>query len=207
MTTKTITHATREGWLHAFAEASRPHFAEAGHPLPADLRIGLGWSSGGARSKTIGECYHGAASADGVRAIIITPGAGMENAARAADVLTHELAHAALPEGVGHKAPFKRLVTALGLEGKATATVAGDKWRAWALPIIEGLGPYPHAALTAGSSGRKKQGTRLLKASCDVCGYTVRVTRKWLDLGAPRCGVCDDAPRLTCEGEEGEGEE
>ncbi|MEN9419839.1 MAG: hypothetical protein RI988_3460 [Pseudomonadota bacterium] len=206
---QTIQHTTREGWLHAFAEAARPRFIEAGHPLPETLRIGIGWGSGGARSRAIGECYYGAASADGVRAIIITPGAGMDDAARAADVLTHELAHAALPEGVGHKAPFKRLVTALGLEGKATATVAGDAWRAWALPIIESLGPYPHAALSAGSTGKKKQNTRMLKAECSECGYTVRVTRKWLDVGSPRCGLCEDAPRLICEdagGEEGDDE-
>jgi len=42
-----------------------------------------------------------------------------------------------------------------------------------------------------------KQSTRLLKAACehrdegaDACGYTVRVTRKWVDqLGAPHCPV------------------
>lgn len=42
-----------------------------------------------------------------------------------------------------------------------------------------------------------KQTTRLLKAACthqdegeDACGYTVRVTRKWVDqLGAPHCPV------------------
>ena len=32
-----------------------------------------------------------------------------------------------------------------------------------------------------------KQTTRLLKCQCDICGYTVRVTRKWLDIGAPHC--------------------
>ena len=105
------------------------------------------------------------------------------------------MAHAALPEGVGHKRPFQRLVTALGLEGKATATVAGDGWRAWALPIIEALGPYPHSALSPGG-GKKTQTTRMLKAECP-CGYTVRLTRKWALAGLPICGVCD--VRMTCE--------
>ena|ERR1035438_9605122 len=40
------------------------------------------------------------------------------------------------------------------------------------------LGPYPH----------KPQSTRLLKAECGECGYTVRVTKKWLEAkGAPIC--------------------
>ena len=34
----------------------------------------------------------------------------------------------------------------------------------------------------------KKQSSRLLKAECESCGYTVRVTRKWVDqVGAPHC--------------------
>jgi hypothetical protein len=225
-----MTYQTREEWLHAFADAARPQFVAAGHPLPASIRIGVGWASGGARTRTIGECYYGVASTDGLRAIIITPGAGMADASRVADVLTHELAHAALPEGVGHRKPFADLVRKLGLDGPATATVAGDAWRAWAAPILETLGPYPHAALSAGvvtmprkpgeggapgeegeggtgwTTGRKTQTTRMLKAAC-ACGYTVRLTRKWLEAGAPRCGVCEGAPRMVCEGmEEGERE-
>ena len=31
----------------------------------------------------------------------------------------------------------------------------------------------------------EKQGTRLLKCQCATCGYTVRVTRKWLGLAGP----------------------
>lgn len=39
--------------------------------------------------------------------------------------------------------------------------------------------------MTAGP--RKKQRARLLKAVCGRCGYTVRVTRKWIDVGPPPC--------------------
>lgn len=193
-----MTHANREAWLHAFTDAARPHFAVASRPLPDTLRIGVGWTSGGARaaSKVIGECYHPAAASDGVRSIIISTGAGLPDAEAVAAVLTHELAHAALDAGVGHKRPFVDLVRALGLEGKATATVAGDVWRAWAAPALEALGPYPHSTLTAGETGKKKQGTRMLKAACE-CGYTVRLTRKWADAGLPICGAC--GVRMTCD--------
>ena len=48
------------------------------------------------------------------------------------------------------------------------------------------LGPYPHAVLSG--QNHKKQGTRLLKCECLVCGYTVRITQKWIDdVGLPVC--------------------
>ncbi|UKE72382.1 hypothetical protein [Xanthomonas graminis] len=37
------------------------------------------------------------------------------------------------------------------------------------------------------SSRPKKQTTRLHKACCSECGYTVRVTSKWLEKGPPHC--------------------
>ena len=37
------------------------------------------------------------------------------------------------------------------------------------------------------SSAPKKQTTRLHKAECAECGYTVRVTAKWLEVGPPHC--------------------
>jgi len=37
------------------------------------------------------------------------------------------------------------------------------------------------------SSRPKTQTTRLRKACCAECGYTVRVTAKWLEVGPPHC--------------------
>lgn len=37
------------------------------------------------------------------------------------------------------------------------------------------------------TSAKKKQTTRLKKAECGLCGYTVRVTQKWLEVGPPHC--------------------
>lgn len=44
-----------------------------------------------------------------------------------------------------------------------------------------------------------KQTTRLLKCQCDICGYTVRVTRKWLDIGAPHCPDHGAMPDTTTD--------
>jgi hypothetical protein len=53
--------------------------------------------------------------------------------------------------------------------------------------FVAQTGPYPHAQLTAADRPTKKDGTRLIKVSCQECGYTVRVTRKWLEVGFPLC--------------------
>lgn len=37
------------------------------------------------------------------------------------------------------------------------------------------------------SSRKPKQTTRLKKVSCNRCGYNVRVTQKWLEVGLPHC--------------------
>jgi hypothetical protein len=92
-----------------------------------------------------------------------------------------------LPEAK-HGKEFKRLAVAVGLEGKMTATVASESLKQRLNALISEIGAYPHAALNPGLSGVKKQGTRLNKVTCPLCGYTCRVTQKWLDeVGAPFC--------------------
>jgi hypothetical protein len=196
----------REAWLVAMIEALRPHFEANGGTVPANVRIACGWPSaralsGSNGSRTIGQCWHAAASKDGTVEIFVSP--YLDEPMRIAGVVAHELCHAILGEGVGHKGPFKKLAKAIGLEGKMTATTEGPIFIAAVQPLLDLLGPYPHASLDG--SNRKKQTTRLLKASCTECGYTVRVTKRWVDdVGAPYCPVHGemsvDMP------EEGEGE-
>jgi hypothetical protein len=46
----------------------------------------------------------------------------------------------------------------------------------------------PAVPRRAGESTRPpKQTTRLKKAECSQCGYTVRVTQRWLEVGPPHC--------------------
>src|SRR5262249_40594880 len=111
---------------------------------------------------------------------------------RVVGVLAHELIHAIVGGEVGHRGPFKRLALAIGLTGKMSATVEGDVFKTALQAILEDLWPYPHAELDAKKrlSGPKPQGTRLLKAMCPLCKYTVRVTQKWVDdVGLPHCPV------------------
>lgn len=191
--------ATREEWLNAFLAAARPHFERVGYPLRDNVRVSIGFPSGGMRGRAIGECWGSTSSADGHFEIFLRP--SLNDDARVADVLTHEAVHAAVGLAAKHGGAFKRCAVALGLEGKMTATVAGARWREWALPILAELGPMPGAPLSEMHSGKPKQTTRLIKCECDACGFSFRTTRKHLDAN-PNGLRC---PSHACDGEMKEG--
>lgn len=180
----------REAWLTELVLRLSPLLEQQGKKMPK-FRVSCGWPSTRAKARNgarIGECWMPEASADGTNEIFITPVLG--DPVRIADVVLHEMAHAALPPGVGHKAPFAKLAKTLGLEGKPTSTEAGDKLKIKLKEITDELGEYPHAAIDI--SGRPKQPTRLLKVSCPECGYVIRVTLKWIDeAGYPICPQCN----------------
>lgn len=207
--TKPHIFKTREEWLGFVANELRPHYKKCGHAIPDKVRFGIGFMATGYRSKHEGECWDLKASADKSVEIFINP--AQFKPARVAAILAHELVHAAVGHEAGHKAPFKKACTALGLEGKATSAEPGaEMTRDIIAPILKKAGALPHAQLSAALK-RKKQGTRLLKAYCETCNYTVRITAKWLELGAPLCGAAPKAHgRMVCddlEDDEGEGEE
>ena len=66
------------------------------------------------------------------------------------------------------------------------STQAGTQLTTRLNALCEELGPYPHAPLDANAPDRKKQSTRLLKCGCRMCGYTIRITQKWVkNVGLP----------------------
>ncbi|HWY88250.1 MAG TPA: hypothetical protein VNX28_16180 [Gemmataceae bacterium] len=180
---------TREEWLLSLAHLLAPDFAKIGAPLAIDLvRVSVGFPSRrglSARNRIVGQCWSTAASEKGHHEIFVNPtvGSGLEAAA----ILTHELVHSAVGVEAGHKGAFRKAALAIGLEGKMTATVPGPSLTECLNVLVAQLGEYPHAALNPKLSGLKKQDTRLLKAQCPKCGYVVRVTRQWADMGLPTC--------------------
>lgn len=195
---------TREEWLNFVADELRPAFIKIGAPLPEKIRMAVGFTSNGYRGKAIGECWSDKASADKHAEIFIKP--DQDDQVRVAGILAHELAHAAVGTEHGHKAPFKRVAVALGLEGKMTATTEGDAFKTMIGPILKKAGPLPHKSLRA-YKVKKKQGTRLLRCECQECGYIARVTKKWImDAGAPHCGTGVHG-QMTCDEIEDDGEE
>jgi len=178
---------TREEWLREAVGLMAPFIHErTALTVPDGLWVSVGFpvtgARAGARNQRIGECHY--ATADGVPAVFIHP--TLDDGARVLDVLLHEALHAALPVGTGHRRPFAKAATACGLDGKPTATVASEALAPVLAGWMDTLGPYPHAKVD--TSGRKKQTTRMLKVACPDDGYTVRMTRKWLDeMGTPSC--------------------
>ena len=182
---------TREEWLTNAAELMAPLFISAGiTPKPVRISVGFPANKRAGKGKVIGECHYMAT--DGVPPVFIHPSL-TEGDMGPLPTLAHELAHAYLEVGVGHKRPFAKLVEALGLVGKPTSTRAGEAFNTDMQEIADILGEYPHAALDA--SNIKKQGTRMIKVECDECGMITRTTAKWADL-VDRCAdsECEGSP-------------
>lgn len=181
----------REGWLTKVATAHLwPLIESKGGKVPSDWRVSVGFpkgSRGGKGGHAIGQCWPTAASADKHSEIFISPEL---EPGRAVDVLLHELIHVAAP-GAKQGGEFKRLALACGLTGKMTATVAGPELAALIAKILAAVGPYPHGVLRVPAGAKVGPGSRLLKVSCDGCGYTMRITRTWLELAIPGCPDAD----------------
>jgi hypothetical protein len=209
-------HATREGWLIAATDLLRTHFKTAGYEIPAKLHVSCGWPSRGGtgtRKYPIGECWPEKASEDKACHIFISPrltASVTEAQAGVLPVLVHELVHAVVGCKEKHNKVFKKAALAVGLEGKMTATHAGESlMQELRLMTQARLGDYPHPALQPGFRLDKKQTTRLIKAECGECGCNVRITRKWLEeVGAPLCACNKQAMAFEIPKElEGDGED
>jgi hypothetical protein len=173
---------TREQWLNRLVRMLRSKYNKE---LPATVHISVGFSSKGLRSKVVGECWNGKCSDDGNPQIFIHP--KMDDGIKVAAVVVHELIHACRPTAK-HGARFKEMALSLGLTGKMTATKATPELVKELEEIVAKIGPYPQPALNGGvSSSGPKQTTRMIKVECPECGYLVRTTAKWLEVGLPLC--------------------
>jgi hypothetical protein len=173
----------RHRWLEAALHDLRTYFDDTGYKVPAKLHVSIGWPVG---RKAIGQCWYAEGSADKHHEIFVSP--AMDDGARIIDILVHEIVHTLAGPKAKHGAAFKAIALKVGLQGKMTATTATDELASWAKHFISRHGKYPAGSLSR-EHGRKKQGTRLIKCACGECGYTVRVTNKWLcDAGEPTCG-------------------
>jgi hypothetical protein len=173
----------REQWLTAGMDAMRARIIAAGYSLPPNLKVACGFPVGSRGGKKIlGQCIDPVASAGNVTELFVSP--TVDCAVKALGILLHELGHAAVGVQAGHGPAFKAFCAKLGLVGKATEAMPGPETQAWIKEeILPLLGAYPHAAVDP--SQRKKQGTRMIKLVCPVTGYTVRTTKKWLEVGLP----------------------
>lgn len=179
-----MTHTNREEWLTAAITELRPLFAIEGHPISDRIRVSCGFPAHHARSGKVGETHASAASADQHYEVLISP--VLADPAEVLSVLIAELSHTR-PGCLGHGQGYQSACTAMGLHapsGDWKSPLAVDTFPTLYADILASLGPYPHAEL---SVGHKTQTTRMLKAECPHCGYTIRLSRKWADIGLPTC--------------------
>ncbi len=186
------TLTTREAWLLYFAARYIwPRIEAAGGAKPERYRVSVGFPKGrrGSKGHAIGQCWAREASSDSTYEVFISPEL---SAFDAVATLAHELTHIGAGLKCGHGGPFRRIAVQIGLTGSMRATVPGPELAAQIAEWITAEPLYPHAPLAALMPGAKP-GSRLLKASCEACGYTVRLARQWLDVAVPLCPdpACD----------------
>lgn len=159
-------------------------FEVQGYKVPP-VQVSCSWPGGrGSKNKTIGQCWPKAASDASINEIFISP--SIDDSVKALEILAHELIHAIDDCAHGHRKEFTSIMRAIGLEGKPTATHAGERLHDELKTIAANLGNYPHSKLTPSAP---KQKSRQLKASCGECGAVWRMSSKWLML-ATSCPVC-----------------
>lgn len=180
-------HETREQWLRtAVTKLSEDIFGDD-YEVP-EVRVSVGWPGGrGPKTNTIGQCWPGDSSADGVGQIFISP--VLVDPIAVLETLVHELIHAINHKDgdTGHRTAFKRIADPIGLEGKLTATHAGPELADKLSMVSEELGEYPHAAINVADKP-KVQKTYMLKfVSPTEPDFFVRMTASKLEeYGAPR---------------------
>lgn len=182
---------TREQWLQRAAKALAPRFKAAGYALPA-AHVSTGFphrSSLTAKKRRIGECWDNSVSGDKRAHVFISP--VLSNVVDVVATLTHELVHVTVGTAAKHGPVFRKCAVGVGLEGKMTATGANAELAAWITgPLVKKIGAFPHPTFNPRLATRIKDGTRLIKCECPNCGYIVRTTHKWLEMGTPIC-PCD----------------
>lgn len=204
-------YATREEWLQALVAELRPVFGEPGVELPGELRVSCSWPVRGGlanRRRVLGECWVGTHTHDGIIQIKISP--NLDDPLDVASTMVHELVHACRPTA-GHGPDFRKAAMAVGLEGPMRGTVPGRALERKLVAITTDLGPYTHTRL--GDPLRrdepaekpvlipvdvpaKQRGSRMRKLACPSCGYLVRTTQKWIEVGYPTC-PCGEEMRLA----------
>lgn len=207
----TTARPTREAWLEAAIEAFRPRFIEYGYPLPTLVHISVGFAYGAKRESPgiAGQAWKRDASSDGINHVFISPEIG--DTVEVLATLVHELVHVALDLEDGHRGRFAEIATRAGLEGPMLATRPSLDLATEMMTLSAVLGEYPHGELDVSrvavkpgvpvpvgpdggpirwSTGPRPQTNRWFSIKCPADGYIAKTSRRWLEQGAPLCGIC-----------------
>ncbi len=189
-------HSTREDWLHHAAELLTPLLQEQGAMVPK-IQISTGWTKGGGKKHSIGQCFDKSWTENETFHIFICPTlrevvGDMTNGTHGVlETLLHELIHSAVGIKEKHRGRFKEVAIAVGLEGKMTATsvTAGTVLHDRLMKVAAQLDEYPHAAMVKpeGASKKPAGGGWVKFFSEQAEDYILRVSPKaLLTHGVPR---------------------
>ena len=202
---------THEDYLAAIATAVCEQSPATAAALGA-VQLAFG---AGPRRRTVGGLHRvwSVGTAHEALPLVEIAGIGALTPAETCHVVLHELAHVLAP-GYGHGRVWRYAARQVGLSKPRARPDAGElgDWGAIAPALRVKLQAIPEPTEPAradfteewdrlpcgmgygsrgGTSRGAGSGSRYLKAVCQVpgCGYQVRVTRKWLARGAPRCAI------------------
>lgn len=212
--TNTTKPANREAWLTYMTEQYiRPMFTAKGYTIPEGIKYSCSFSTKGAFKRkgqkrfVAGQCISNRDAQGNHRNFEIVVVPNESNSIEVLDTLIHELCHASVGLNEGHGLVFATCAYAVGLEGKPTSTNASEALKVLLAQWVSEAGEYPHESLQV---NMRKQSTRLHKCDCHACGYTMRISSKWLKLATPRCPLGHGDMThdfLPLEGEDFEGDE
>ena len=162
-----------------------------------DFRISIGFPKHSRGGKAIAVCFIKEASSDGVNEIFINP--EIDEPVKVMEAMAHELVHAIDNCKSGHRHFFAHVARKAGLEGRLTATHAGDKLMVTMNEYAALLGPFPHSKMVL-DQGHKKDSTRQLKVECDdpSCKFLFRTSQRQLSklfsehMERPYCPACQE---------------
>ena len=115
------------------------------------------------------------------------------------ELLLHELAHAENNtcgvkdcSGRVHNKHFKLMAERLGLEVKPRDKSVGYGFTDLAQGGKDFLKKIAFkrelfTSYRVQATSKTSAGSRLLKMECPGCGYVIRTTQKWIDVGSPKC--------------------
>jgi hypothetical protein len=179
-------HKTREEWLVAAYKMLSPRFKEHGK-LPEKVHILASWPYG--TKKAVGQCFAKTWTKDESTYITISP--EIEGEVEVLAILIHEMIHAAIGLKEKHGPVFKKVATALGLEGKMRATVAGELLKKDLAEEAKELGKYPHSVMVPHKTEKpkregRKNPTKMVSPEND--NYIIYISIQRLDaFGPPLC--------------------
>ena len=199
---------THEGYLDAVTTAVCEQFPTAAAAL-AEVQLVFG---AGLRRRSL--TFHpprGTEATEPLPLVEIAAIGGL-SPAETCHVVLHELAHVLAPDS-GHGAAWRHAARQVGLLRPQAAPDSGElaDWYAIAPGIRATLQAIPAPSedpsiyypdrlrqfcnkgdgVRGGTNRGPGSGSRYLKVGCQEpgCGYQIRITRRWLMLGTPRCPV------------------